>query len=653
MRRQIFWQAATAGLAIGLLMVGCTRNPAPKAPPAAPPVAAKPASIPPPAEVKPPQVAPQPADQAKAEDPPSEPVAAAVTEPLETFSRERIVLLAPANPILIEFQLTIDGQPHTQALEKLVGEVLKLADPDGDGRVTWKDLCANQRIKYGQFGNLAIEGDNGEKQIMDRYDIDNDGIVDVTELPRFLTRNAGGSRPFSIRGTADYRDTNRRASPTWRLIDADDDGAISADERAAAAARLMQRDANDDEILLAGELNPRALALDPGMMNQARRRGPDAARLLGPHADWGWVQLALEQQYAGSSLLHEGDFPLTPELFTQLDANGDGRLGRGEFEKLNEVPPHLVVAVEFGTSQESGGKSQESGDKRQETGDSDQESEEAETDEKPAAKAEPKLRVVSAAPALAGESPQVVEQPGRLTIAIGGVLLTLYTNDTVASANFAEQARQAIAMYDNNKDGYLVKDEVPENLQAQFGRFEAIDADEDGKAFAGEIEAFLAQQQAGLRAQIHAKAGDREDVLFAVLDADRDERLDSREALAAAQRLQALDKNGDGQVTADELPELMVIALARGSLENADATFAPPPVIVRSPAGDAPRWFTAMDANSDGAISQREFLGPAAKFAELDKDGNGLLELAEATAGAPTADGAAGASEGSGEANGK
>ena len=36
-----------------------------------------------------------------------------------------------------------------------------------------------------------------------------------------------------------------------------------------------------------------------------------------------------------------------------------------------------------------------------------------------------------------------------------------------------------------------------------------------------------------------------------------------------------------------------------------------------------------MDANQDGAISRREFVGPLKKFRELDHDGNGLLELWE------------------------
>src|SRR4029079_6123946 len=130
-------------------------------------------------------------------------------------------------------------------------------------------------------------------------------------------------------------------------------------------------------------------------------------------------------------------------------------------------------------------------------------------------------------------------------------LLTFYTNDTVASDSFAARAKQVLAMFDQNKNGYLEASEVPESLQGQLGRFEAVDTDEDGKAYPHEIEAFLAQQQAGLRAQIHARATDSEDVLFAALESDHDDRLDSRELKGAPERLTGLDKNGDGQLTGD------------------------------------------------------------------------------------------------------
>jgi Ca2+-binding EF-hand superfamily protein len=527
---------------------------------------------------------------------------ATTSPPAKPVSKERILLLAPGNPIVVELHLTIDGQPHTEALVRLVDEVLKLGDTDGDGRTMWKELCASRRVKYGQYGNLAIDNENGEKQVIERYDIARDGVVDRTELPRFLTRNAGGSRPFSIRGTLDHRDLNRRGAATWRVIDADEDGSISAEERAAAASLLAGRDSDDDEILLASDLNPRLQAANPEMMADRRRRGPDAARLLGSHADWGGIQRILELEYGGGRTMTAEGFPLTPELFAQLDGNKDGRIRREEFAALNEVPAHVVVEAGFGKEPGAG-------------------------DQEPGAK--PRLKLLHVDPQLAGSGSAIVEQSGRLTIAVGGNRLTFYTNDTVASEDFSARAKQALDMFDQNKDGYLEKSEVPESLQGQLGRFEALDADDDGKAYPYEIEAFLAQQQGGLRAQIHAKAADTEDVLFAALDADHDERLDSRELEGAAQRLAALDKNGDGKVTSDELPEVLLIGLARGSLENAEATFSPPPIVVRGPDGQAPRWFTSMDANRDGTISRREFLGSAEKFQELDRDGNGLLELAE------------------------
>jgi Ca2+-binding EF-hand superfamily protein len=133
-----------------------------------------------------------------------------------------------------------------------------------------------------------------------------------------------------------------------------------------------------------------------------------------------------------------------------------------------------------------------------------------------------------------------------------------------------------------------------------------------------------------MRGQIHAKASDREDVLFAALDQNHDERLDAREIENAPQRLAALDTNGDGSFTSDELPELLVLGLTRGSLENMDALFVQPAVALQTPAGDAPRWFTAMDANGDGVVSPREFLGPAEKFQSVDANRDGLLDAGEA-----------------------
>jgi Ca2+-binding EF-hand superfamily protein len=214
-------------------------------------------------------------------------------------------------------------------------------------------------------------------------------------------------------------------------------------------------------------------------------------------------------------------------------------------------------------------------------------------------------------------------------LAVGELALSFSTNDTVAGDDFAARAKEALTRLDQNKDGYLEASEIPESLQGQLGRFEAVDSDGDGKAYPHEIEAFLAQQQAGLRAQIHARAGDSRDLLFAALDSNHDERLDSREIEATPSRLQSLDIQGDDKITPGELPEIFVLVLARGSLEAPDATFARRPVSA-PPCDNTPRWSAAMDANQDGVISRREFLGAADQFARLDANKSGVLEPAEA-----------------------
>src|SRR5262245_11375801 len=356
--QRIGWWLLSLGIASGLLPIagGCRRNAT--TPVAVQPVAAAPteeAAAPPAVEIEttPPTAEVEPEDKAP------EIVEAAPAPPI---SKERILLLAPDNPIIVEIQLSIDGQPHTEALARLVDEVLKIGDTDGDGRTMWKELCACKRIKYGQYGNLAIDSENSEKQVIDRYDIARDGIVDRSELPRFLTRNGGGSRPFSSRGALNHRDLNRRGAATWRVIDADDDGVISASERDAAAALLASRDNDDDEALVASDLNPRLQALDPEMMAERRRRGPDAARLLGSHADWSAVLTSLEQEYGGGRILRSDSFPLTPELFGLLDKNKDGRIRRDEIAALNDVPAHVVVAAEFGRVQGQESRVQEEGD---------------------------------------------------------------------------------------------------------------------------------------------------------------------------------------------------------------------------------------------------------------------------------------------------
>ena len=537
---------------------------------------------------------------------------------------ERFILFTHRSPLVVEVELRIGGGSHSDALARLVEDVLKAADTDADGRPTWKELTESKRFIYGQFGNVAINDDNQKKQVLDMYDTNKNGVVDRAEVPRFVTRNAGGARAFSIRGTADLREVGARETPLWQLLQSDDDPAsLSRQELATAAGRLRSRDVDDDDVLLPGDLADTAPLMPGEMPSRNRRRGPDAAKLLGDYAAWDMIAVNLDEQYALGGRLSPASFPLLPQLFDQLDANHDGRIVRQEYQNLNHVPAHVRLAVEFDPPKPPDAAGAPPGG--------------------PAAAAPPvpTLKLVALCPELEAIKRGVYQQQGRLLVQLGDLSLMLYASDLVGGADYEARAKQLLDSLDADKNGYLEAKEVPEPAQAQLARFEAVDTDQDGKVYSGEIVAFLAQQQAALRAQVHAKAGDRDDPLFAALDENGDDRLDGREIAAAADRLALLDRDGNGQIGVDEIPAAMFVGFARGSLENQDALFAPPTTASRIPAAEAPRWFTSMDTSRDGLISQREFLGTPEQFAALDANQDGFVDAGEAkgaTSGAAAAE---------------
>jgi hypothetical protein len=126
--------------------------------------------------------------------------------------------------------------------------------------------------------------------------------------------------------------------------------------------------------------------------------------------------------------------------------------------------------------------------------------------------------------------------------------------------------------------------------------------------------------------QVRVRAGQVEDPVFGWLDVNHDGRLTPRELEGASKRLVELDREGDGLVTAAQLPEQVTCAIVRGGAANdaMDATG-----LSGKPPGDLPRWLKAIDTDGDGEISPREFLGTSAQFSELDVNGDGFLDSSE------------------------
>jgi hypothetical protein len=99
--------------------------------------------------------------------------------------------------------------------------------------------------------------------------------------------------------------------------------------------------------------------------------------------------------------------------------------------------------------------------------------------------------------------------------------------------------------------------------------------------------------------------------LVVALDVNKDHVIDANEIAGASAALAKLDKNGDGQLTKDELHPA----------RPADAP---------EPPADAPKrpvspLFAALDTDGDGIISATELANAPASLAKLDKNGDGKL----------------------------
>lgn len=548
----------------------------------------------------------QSADPSAADTTGAEESAAATDDPVaeevaaEPPPHERFLLLTRDGPLVIDVVLRIDNEPYTNALEQLVARVFDDIAGDEASQADWVSLIDNPKFAYGQFGNLAPEDADQKTQLIQMYDTNRNGLVDRDELPRFLTRNVGGSRPFSLRSSNEYRGDNRTRSPVRLLLDADLDGAITAEEMQAAPGRLFDRDADDDEILVLADFKDTVELMQPEMSNQRRVNAPDTAILIGERTRWGYVSYALQETYAYGDFVTADDIPLTPELVELLDENGNSRIDKNEVQKLAEVPPHLVLEVAFFDTSEAGQS------------------------------ATPSIRILSASDSLSRVLDTARQHPTRLSFDLPGANVEFFVNEDPSLANTAQTVSAQFAMLDADKNSYLDTDEYSGQVLGFAIPFEALDADGNGTVYAKEVSALLEQRQAVVRAQIRARAADQEDALFRALDTNGDGRLTAREIYGAPRVLNDLDSNQDGQLQSHEIPGTMAVGFVRGDAQQDNSLLVMPAVPRRSDGEELPAWFTGMDSNGDGDISPREFLGSSDKFRELDADGDGFVSGDEA-----------------------
>jgi hypothetical protein len=524
-------------------------------------------------------------------------------DPLDPY--ERFALLTPGGPVIVQVAITVGGQPFRTLREKVIDDMLAGADKDKDGQAKWEEAAASPRFAFGR-AQLGL----GQRETMIRaLDANRDGLVDRSEARMFVAQYFGAPT-FSLGGygtayggfagnvvvvNGQMVATGGGQADLRALLDLDADGVLSDKEIAAVTERLKSRDADDNDLLYPQEISGNAVASGRvAAVSQRGRPGAQTSILLGPVATADSVFAALSQQYKNDNGdIVPASFAAVPGLFVELDQNEDGKLQQAEVLALNDVQPHIELAADIGAADAKG------------------------------------VTLKSVAEGLA----KVSESADNAVLELPGTRLSLFASRAAPQTiNYEQQASAYLSRFDADKNGYLEKSELPENV---YQSIVAWDENEDGKIFAEEMTASLARQAAPLTSQVVANVASQGNSLFQTLDQTGDGRLSLREMRLASQQISALDKDGDKQISLDEIPNTINVTFTLGNagyryqaIARPGATPAAQPAAARA----GPEWFQRMDRNGDGDVTLKEFLGDEAEFKQLDTNADGFIEAKEAAA---------------------
>ena len=174
--------------------------------------------------------------------------------------------------------------------------------------------------------------------------------------------------------------------------------------------------------------------------------------------------------------------------------------------------------------------------------------------------------------------------------------------------------------------------------QVLAGLFDAADRNGDGKLTRAELDAFFDLIELGLACRVVVTATDRGRNLFDLFDTNGDGRLDLDELTRAAKNLPdelARDKPLERGAVVASYQLTVSRRLVGDSFGPVPFGAAAKPKPPAPPTARGPKWFVALDKNSDGFVSAREFVGSPELFAKIDTNGDGRISIEEAEAAKP------------------
>lgn len=226
-------------------------------------------------------------------------------------ARVRVLITGPRKPLVMDLYVYVDGRSYQAAREAWIGGVIEEAaaagarddgdaSPELEGRVAPRER-RTPTLRSRLTNYLAAVG----------TDVDRDEI-------RWLLEQWPAGPALTVLGPG--RSWERaHAAPLWDALDMNGDGALSAEERTAARARLAAADMNEDGVVSLAEL-----------LRATQRRAPNVSSPTGPlvvivdpRTNWRLVNLPdgpVDERRARQ--LAEA----SPAVVARVDFGADGRL---------------------------------------------------------------------------------------------------------------------------------------------------------------------------------------------------------------------------------------------------------------------------------------------------------------------------------------
>jgi Ca2+-binding EF-hand superfamily protein len=542
------------------------------------------------------------------------PPASNLADPAESV--QDLIFLGDNRPIFLRLKMTLGPRPFRVAWMDSVKAMHAYLDRNGDGTVS------KEEADKGALATL-VRVANGGATAMPRGELDvhpKDGVVSIDELSEALRTALG---PFRVQAG---KLASGKTDALFDHLDRDKDGKLSKAELVDAASSLHKLDLDDDELIDGPELEPFTDPTSMQMQDIPGRRGrnadgPPVVELMPDDSSLRPVRQLLKKYdkgtgkaaSGGDNKLTNAEFAINSKDFEKADADADGALDSEELRRFLARPtPDIELAVAL--SPDASG-------------------------------------TATVAASGAGSKPlppwAKVKQlgAGDVEIAADEVRLEVHVDD--GSAALADAKRSYMAQFsasDTDNNGYVEKSEVMKDKDHPgplAGLFDILDRDGDGKLYPKELDAFVESQAQAARERMVLTASDQGRAIFSILDLNRDRRLGNREVRGTLDRVATWDRDGDGRITAEEIPHHYQLTLARGQLSGVGNPNLVAPVVMNAeaatPTASGPSWFRRMDRNRDGDVSRREFRGPRGQFDRLDLDKDGLLDPTEAMGATATA----------------